>query len=110
MDLSPDRRRGLRRRHGKHPSGHGGRQQILGEPALNFDPAKGPVQAPWLSRGPYIWANGPRPNADGLSYTEGDFGPDGTHPSAAGRQKVAKQLLGFFTTDPTAKSWFVKPE
>lgn len=85
-------------------------QQIKGEPALNFDPAKGPVRGPWLSWGPYLWANGLRPNADGLTYTEDDLGPDGTHPSPSGRQKVAKELLQFFTMDATAKPWFVKSE
>src|SRR5262249_20525986 len=74
-------------------------QQLQGEPALNFDPARGAVQAPWLSWGPYLWANGTRPNADGLSYAEGDLGPDGTHPSQSGRQKVARQLLQFFKSD-----------
>ena len=82
-------------------------QQLKGDPALNFDPDKGPVKAPWLSWGPYLWANGTAKRADGLSYEQSDFGGDGTHPSESGRQKVAKLLLEFFTTDPTAKPWFV---
>jgi hypothetical protein len=32
---------------------------------------------------------------------------DGTHPSPSGQQKVAALLWKFFTTDATAKSWFV---
>jgi lysophospholipase L1-like esterase len=31
---------------------------------------------------------------------------DGTHPSAAGQQKVAQMLLDFVRTDPTAREWF----
>jgi hypothetical protein len=31
------------------------------------------------------------------------------HPSDTGQAKVAKLLLRFFTTDPTARGWFVKP-
>ena len=82
-------------------------QQLKGEPSLNFDPDRGPVKAPWLSWGPYLWANGTTRRADGLTYEEGDFGPDGTHPTASGQEKVARQLLEFFKTDPTARPWFV---
>jgi len=85
--------------------------QTKGEPALNFDPAKGPVKSPWLSWGPYLWANGARPRKDnGLTYAESDFGPDGTHPSAGGVEKVARELLHFFKTDATARPWFVRGE
>ncbi len=34
---------------------------------------------------------------------------DGTHPSESGRDKVARLLLDFFTTDALANSWFAKP-
>jgi hypothetical protein len=81
--------------------------QIKGETELNYDPKNGKVKAPWLSWGPYLWANGTSKNADGLYYEESDFANDGTHPSEAGRKKVAEQLLRFFTTDPTARPWFV---
>jgi hypothetical protein len=84
-------------------------QQLQGEPALNFDPAKGAAKAPWLSWGPYLWANGKTKNADGLSWAEDDLAEDGTHPSLSGRRKVAEQLLRFFKTDSTTKSWFLKP-
>ena len=30
--------------------------QINGAPDLNYDPARGPVKAPWLSWGPYFWS------------------------------------------------------
>jgi hypothetical protein len=83
-------------------------EQLKGDPALNDDSRKGPVRAPWLSWGPYLWANGTTPNPDGLSYEEADFGPDGTHPSLSGRQKVAERLHRFFKTDPTARPWFVR--
>ncbi|MDB5307147.1 MAG: hypothetical protein JWO38_1349 [Gemmataceae bacterium] len=83
-------------------------EQLKGDKVLNIDPAKGEVQAPWLSGGPYLWANGPAKNADGLAYDEADFGGDGTHPSASGVKKVAGQLLTVFKTDATAKVWFVR--
>jgi Cu/Ag efflux protein CusF len=83
-------------------------RQLHGDPALNFDPKKGDVRAPWLSWGPYLWANGNRPNADGFSYEEADFTPaDGTHESPAGQDKIGKRLLDFFKSDPTTRSWFV---
>jgi Cu/Ag efflux protein CusF len=83
-------------------------KQLKGDAALNCDPDKGAVKAPWLSWGPYLWANGTTPRADGLTYEERDFREnDRTHPSASGQEKVAKQLLQFFKTDTTTKPWFV---
>jgi lysophospholipase L1-like esterase len=43
---------------------------------------------------------------DDLNWLNTDFILDGTHPNPTGRQKVAKLLLHFFKTDPTAKTWF----
>ncbi len=83
-------------------------EQIRGSKELNFDPKKGEVKAPWLSWGPYLWANGKTKNADGLFYEPDDFGKDGTHPTSSGRAKVAGQLLEFFKTDSTAKVWFLR--
>ena len=83
-------------------------QQLRGEPSLNFDSAKGAAKAPWLSWGPYLWANGTRPNSHGLQYEASDFGNDGTHPSPSGQRKVAQSLLRFFKTDSTTRPWFVE--
>jgi Cu/Ag efflux protein CusF len=84
--------------------------QLKGDAGLNYDPAKGAVKAPWLSWGPYLWANGTTKRADGLSYQESDLSSDGTHPSAAGVEKVAKEMLHFFKTDSTTKPWFLRPQ
>jgi len=82
-------------------------EQIAGDPALNHDPNAGPVMAPWLAWGPYLWADGLVPRADGLTWACADFSTaDGTHPATSGRAKVAQMLLDFFTTDPTAEPWF----
>jgi hypothetical protein len=83
-------------------------EQMKGDPALNYDSARGAIKAPWLSWGPYLWANGLTSRADDLFYEESDFASDGTHPSASGRRKVADQLLRFFKTDPTTKPWFLR--
>ena len=86
-------------------------RQIGGAAELNFDPERGPVQAPWLAWGPYLWADGTRPRSDGLVYESADFAQDGTHPAPNGaREKVAKRLLDFLKTDSTARPWFLKPE
>ena len=54
-------------------------RQIKGDPALNYDPARGEVKAPVAVWGPYLWA------------------------------KVTEQLLKFLKTDPGARLWFLKP-
>ena len=81
--------------------------QIAGKPELNYDAAKGPVRAPWLAWGPYLWADGRKGRKDGLVWLPEDLGPDGTHPSMPGREKVAKLLLDFFKTNAASKTWFV---
>ncbi len=80
-------------------------RQINGDPELNYDPARGPVVAPYLSWGPYLWANGPEPRSDGLSWPQTDLITDCTHPSPDGEQKVAQQLMSFFKQDTTT-GWF----
>jgi len=83
--------------------------QINGQ-AHNFDPAKGAVQAPVLLWGPYLWADGIKPRkGDGLAWLRSDFGQDGVHPTRdQGAVKVARLLLEFCASDPTASRWFVK--
>jgi Cu/Ag efflux protein CusF len=82
--------------------------QLKGDKELNYEPAKGTVKAPWLSWGPYLWANGSTKRADGFSYEEKDFAADGTHQSASGTEKVGRLMLQFFKTDGTARPWFLK--
>jgi hypothetical protein len=82
-------------------------QQVLGDPGLNFDPARGPVQSPWLGWGPYLWADGLVPRADGLVWACSDFQSDGTHPGPTGRAKVAAMLDAFFKQSPFAAPWYL---
>jgi hypothetical protein len=75
-------------------------EQLKGDKDLNYDPAKGLVKAPWLSWGPYIWANGEKKRADGFNWLETDStASDGTHESPSGQEKVGRELLKFFTAD-----------
>ena len=83
-------------------------QQLRGKPELNFDPARGPVTAPWLSWGPYLWANGDKKRSDGFHFEMTDFRPnDHMHHSEAGMKKIGQQLSQFFKTDPTTQEWFL---
>jgi hypothetical protein len=82
-------------------------KQLSGQ--LNYDPARGPAVAPWISWGPYLWADGLSARSDGFTWQCTDLESDFTHPSAAGGvPKVARQLLAFFKTDPTATPWFLR--
>ena len=86
-------------------------QQLSGDPALNYDAASGPVVAPWLSWGPYLWADGLNPRSDGLTWACSELNPaDGTHPSATGRQKVADSLLAFVRRDVATAPWYTIAE
>jgi hypothetical protein len=61
---------------------------------------------PWVSWGPYLWADGLTARSDGLIWERSDFEPDGVHTSAQGALKVATMLLEFFQKDTAAKRWF----
>ncbi|MFZ0733559.1 MAG: Ig-like domain-containing protein [Candidatus Sulfotelmatobacter sp.] len=82
--------------------------QLNGNSNLNYDPANGPVVAPWMSWGPYYWSNGMLGRNDGTVWDCEDFSPDGTHPSTTyGQLKVASPLLNFLKTDDTATPWYL---
>jgi hypothetical protein len=83
-------------------------EQISGVDSLNFDPQQGAVGAPWLSWGPYLWADGLTPRSDGLTWACNEFvDSDGTHPSTIGRNVVADSLLSFFHHDATTIPWYL---
>jgi hypothetical protein len=83
--------------------------QIDGDAKLNYDAARGPVTAPLVLWGPYLWGDGTTPRKDnGLVWKREDLrGEDGTHPSELGRKKVADMLINFFHSDPLAKTWYL---
>jgi hypothetical protein len=84
--------------------------QIQGADSLNFDPGAGPVKAPWMAWGPYLWADGTTPRSDGLTWVCSEFvSSDGTHPSTTGRDVVSDSLLVFFARDETTVPWFLAP-
>jgi len=65
--------------------------------------------APWMSWGPYLWADGLVPRSDGLTYACSDLASDFIHPAEGASLKVAEQLKAFLATDPTSTPWFLKP-
>lgn len=86
--------------------------QINGASNLTYGP--GGV-APWLSWGPYLWADGLGADgvaggtpgrSDGLEWACTDLVSDRVHPSATGQQKVANLILNQFSTDSTTTPWF----
>ena len=85
--------------------------QIKGAPDLNYDPARGPVKASWLSWGPYFWSypDGAPRHYDQFVWSRADVASDGLHPSLSGLTKYANMLLHQMTTDPTATPWFLRP-
>ena len=67
------------------------------------------IDGPVLLWGPYLWTNGEKGRLlDDLKWSREDCGPDGTHPSPSGQQKIAQLLLTFFTANPYAKPWFAR--
>lgn len=85
-------------------------EQAAGAPA---DPRVGDLRyasgaAPWVAWGPYLWANGTQPRADGLTWERADFNTsDYTHPASGARQKVGRLLLDFFKSSPATQCWFL---
>lgn len=75
-----------------------------------IDPVAGNLDfntvAPWIAWGPYLWADGLNPRSDGLIWQCSDLVTDGTHPSDAGRTKVATMLLDHLLNSPNSMPWF----
>ena len=67
------------------------------------------VNSPWMSWGPYYWADGLHASSNGMVWTCQDLQKDGTHPTTSGDLKVASQILDFFKADDTTTPWFLKP-
>ena len=85
--------------------------QINGVAAMNYNPANGPVMAPWVAWGPYTWANGMLPRSDGQVWACQNFEKDGTHTSqpGGGTEKVSNMLMNFMKNDDATAPWFLAP-
>jgi hypothetical protein len=63
--------------------------------------------APWISWGPYLWANGEQPRADGLSWRRADYDSTGLRSSRQGEEKVGGLIFSFFKTSDYTRCWFL---
>ena len=80
--------------------------QVTGD-SLNFDPARGPVVAPWIDWGPYLWADGLVPRSDSLTWTCDAYTGNGYVPSQLGRRQVADRLLAFVRASANTAPWYL---
>lgn len=82
-------------------------RQISGDPDLKFNGHD--KKAPFMSWGPYVWADGINPNSQGLFWDcETDFSEDGGgyHLTNGGKDKEALVMKNWAQTDPIAKLFF----
>jgi hypothetical protein len=84
--------------------------QLNGVAAMNYNPANGPVMAPWVAWGPYLWTDGLLARGDGQFWPCHDFKSDGQHPStnAGGTERNSNMLLNFMKTDDATSPWFLE--
>ncbi len=79
---------------------------LIGDQVNNL--VAGTETRPWLLWGPYLWADGLTPRADGLFWDPAlHLEADGTHPSAGGEQQVADALDTYFSSQTHTRSWFL---
>ncbi|MGC1372774.1 MAG: choice-of-anchor D domain-containing protein, partial [Candidatus Sulfotelmatobacter sp.] len=83
--------------------------QLNGVPSMNYNPANGPVMAPWVAWADYDWANGLRARNDGFAWSCQDFDLGGEHTSTQGSEKDANLMLNFFRSDDATVPWFLAP-
>lgn len=88
-----------------------------------IDPVAGDLSysvAPWLGWGPYTWASGDIPRADGMVWCNGqaapdpcngaqDFIADRMHENTAGEEKVSLLWQQELSSSPFAAPWFTAP-
>lgn len=85
--------------------------QLSGLLSLNYNPNDGPVNAPWMDWGPYLWSNGMLADSNGFATTCQDLMSDCRHPSPVlGQDKWASMMLDYFKLEDTAQPWFLSLE
>ncbi|MBM4014611.1 MAG: hypothetical protein FJ293_06580 [Planctomycetes bacterium] len=82
-------------------------RQLAGAPELNYDPALGKVEAPWIDWGPYFWSDAEEPRTDGLSIVCADISQDGQHLEPSGKRKLGERLAQFLKSHRACTRWSV---
>ncbi len=72
-----------------------------------LDDVGGLGSGPWIGWGPYLWADGSAPRADGFLWLPGDLEGDAIHPAATAEWKVANLVRDHFRTHPLSASWYL---
>ncbi|HMU68504.1 MAG TPA: hypothetical protein PK511_01485 [Chitinophagales bacterium] len=80
--------------------------QINGSEELAFKGAN--AVSPLILWGPYFWTQGEKPRKDGYTLTRDMISNDGVHPTEKGIEKVSKDLVDFWRTDPVSQQWFLE--
>jgi hypothetical protein len=75
-----------------------------------LDDVGGLAGGAWLGWGPYLWADGATPRADGFLWLPSDLEADGVHPAPAAEWKVADLLGAHFREHPLAADWYLPPD
>ncbi|MEZ5013679.1 MAG: T9SS type A sorting domain-containing protein [Chitinophagales bacterium] len=68
------------------------------------------AKSPWLSWGPYYWADGINPReTDGLTWECDEFDPEGGgfHLSDSGKMKEAQMMIDLLVNSNAASKWFL---
>ena len=83
-------------------------KQIDGDPDLDFE---GPDRVvPYITWGPYFWADGSNERSDGLTWTCNEFRSDSTgggfHLKEEYQYKEGDMLESFLETSPVASIWY----
>jgi len=79
-------------------------EQTAGKADLRFEGEN--ATAPLITWATYFWTDGDKPRPDGYRWATTDVVKDGIHLSAAGRTRVARELVHFWGTDTFARTWF----
>jgi hypothetical protein len=65
-----------------------------------------PASSPWVGWGPYLWADGTTPRADGLTWELWDLENDGVHPGPTAEWTVAHALEDHLATSDWTAPWY----
>ena len=65
-----------------------------------------PEAGPWVGWGPYLWADGANPRADGLTWEPWDLEDDGVHPGPTAEWTVAQALASHLVANAWTAPWY----